>query len=203
VRSKERICRSALGVKAWQAEMPSVSAVRPGRCPGCGVASRPEGRNLVVHGDGTRERQVWGPADVGGPPTITTIRARRYECQRCGVCVLVVPGEILARRLYTAPAIGLALALWALLGRTAAFVRARICPFARVGVAAAGRWVTLRRWARDASRQRLFAVQRVSPDSFTLRQHAERSAALLQALGPGGLPVTESVFAGAAAHRPP
>jgi hypothetical protein len=30
----------------------------------------------------------------------------------------VVPGEVLRRRLYTAPAIGLALALWALLGLT-------------------------------------------------------------------------------------
>ncbi|HXX68371.1 MAG TPA: hypothetical protein VEK07_14370 [Polyangiaceae bacterium] len=93
MRSKERICRSALGVKVWQAEIPSVSAARPGRCPGCGAASRPEGGNLVVHGDGTRERQVWGPAAVDGPPTITTIRARRYECQRCGACMLVVPAE--------------------------------------------------------------------------------------------------------------
>lgn len=183
--------------------MPSVSAVRPGGCRVCGAASRPAGGNLVLHGDGTRERQVWGPAEADGPPTISTIRARRYECQRCGACMLVVPGEILRRRLYTAPAIGLALALWALLGRTAAFVRARISPFARVGAAAAGRWVTLRRWARDASRQRLFAVQRASPETFTLRQHAERAAALLQALGPAGLSVTESVFAGAAAHRPP
>jgi hypothetical protein len=183
--------------------MPSVSAVRPGRCPGCGVASRPEGGNLVLHGDGTRERQVWGPAAADGPPTVTTIRARRYECQRCGACALVVPGEILRRRLYTAPAIGLALALWALLGRTTAFVRARIRPFARVGFAAAGRWVTLGRWARDARAHRLFAVQRACPETFTLRQHAERVAAALQALGPSGLALTESVFAGAAAHRPP
>lgn len=203
MRSSERICRSALGVKAWLTEMPSVSAVRPGRCPGCGAASRPEGGNLVVHGDGTRERQVWGPAAAHGPPTITTIRARRYECQRCGACVLVVPREILKRRLYAAPAIGLALALWALLGLTQALVRVRVSPFAVVGAASANRWITLRRWARDASGHRLFAMRRASPATFTLRQHAERAAAMLQALAPAGLPVTESVFAGAAAHRPP
>jgi hypothetical protein len=57
MRSGERICRSSVGVKAWQTETPTVSAVRPAQCSGCGAASRPAGRNLVVHGDGTRERQ--------------------------------------------------------------------------------------------------------------------------------------------------
>jgi hypothetical protein len=36
-----------------------------------------------------------------------------------------VPAEVLRRRLYSAPAIGLAQAFWALLGQTAAPVRAR------------------------------------------------------------------------------
>ena len=57
---------------------------------------------------------------------MTTVRARRYECQRCGACMVVVPREILARRLYTACAIGLALAMWALLGATEAAVRSRV-----------------------------------------------------------------------------
>lgn len=203
VRSDDRVCRSALGVKAWLEEMPSVSAVRPACCAGCGAASRPAGKNLVVHGDGTRERQVWGPPSAQGTPTIRTVRGRRYECQRCGACMLVVPGEILKRRLYTAPAIGMALALWGLLGLTAALVRDRVSPFVVVGVATAGRWITLRRWAQAASRRRLFATSRASPETFTLRRHAERAAAMLRALAPAGLPVTESVFAGAAIHRPP
>lgn len=126
MRSKERICRSSLGVKAWQAEMPSVSVARPSQCHGCGAASRPTGLNLVIHGDGTRDRQVRGPETADGRPSSTIVRARRYECQRCGACMLVVPREILPRRLYTASAIGLALALWALLGATEAVVRARI-----------------------------------------------------------------------------
>jgi hypothetical protein len=132
-----------------------------------------------------------------------TVRARRYQCQRCGACIVVIPGEILPRRLYTAPAIGLALALWALLGRTAAQVRARVSPFAVVGVAAAGRWTTLRRWARDVARGRLFAGSRASPEKFTLRQHAERAAALLQGLVPSGMPMADAVVAGATAHRAP
>lgn len=202
MRSIERICRSSVGVKAWQTEMPTVSAVRPARCSGCGAATRPAGRKLVVHGDGTRERQMRGPESAEGPPRMTTVRARRYQCQRCGTCMLVVPGEVLRRRLYTAPAIGLALALWALLGLTADRVRARVSPFAIVGAAAAGRWITLRRWVRATIGGRLFRTWRAAPENFTLRKHAERAAAMLQALAPTDLPVADAVFAGAALHRP-
>lgn len=115
--------------------------------------------------------------------------------------MVVVPGEIVRRRLYTAPAIGLALALWALLGLTAARVRARISPFAVVGAATAGRWITLRRWARDGQAGQLFPSARAAPENFTLRQHAERAAALLLALAPTDLPVADAVFVGAALHR--
>ena len=79
-----RICRSSVGVKAWQTEIPTVSAVRPARCSCCGPASRPAGRNLVIHGDGTRERQMRGPESAEGPPRMMAVRARRYQCQRCG-----------------------------------------------------------------------------------------------------------------------
>ena len=201
MRSSERICRSWVGVKAWLRETPTVSAVRPARCSGCGAASCPAGGNLVVHGDGTRERQMWGPESADGPPRMTTVLARRYQCQRCGTCMLMVPGEVLRRRLYTAPAIGLALALWALLGVTVSGVRARVSPLRVLGAAAAGRWATLRRWARDTIDGRLFSTWRVAPDNFTLRNHAERAAAMLRALGPSALPVADAVFAGAARHR--
>ena len=136
---------------------------------------------------------MWGPEAAQGPPN---------QCQRCGTCMLVVPCEVLPRRRYTAPAIGLALALWALLGLTAARVRARVCPFAVIGPAAAGRWTTLRRWARETICGRLFATWRAPPENFTLRKHAERAAAMLQALAPTDLAVADAVFAGAALHRP-
>ena len=134
---------------------------------------------------------------------MTTVRARRYQCQSCGVCMLVVPREIMPRRLYTACAIGLALAMWALLGATESAVRTRISPFAVVGATAFGSWITLRRWAAAAACGRLFATSRASPKDFTLRQHAERAAAALGALAPAGLTATDAAFAGAAVHRPP
>ena len=203
VRSHDKICRSSLGVKAWQAEMPSVSMARPPRCRGCGAAARPSGGNLVVHGDGTRERQVRGPATADSAPTMTSVLGRRYECQRCGACMLVVPREILPRRLYTACAIGLALAMWALLGATETVVRTRVSPFTVVGAAACGGWTTLRRWAADTAHGRLFGTSRASPADFTLRQHAERAAAALGALAPAGLRGVHAAFAGGALHRPP
>ena len=192
-----------MGVKDWQAEMPSVSAVRPAQCLGCGAASRPVGEVLAVHGDGTRERQVRGPGTAEGPPTMTSVRARRYECQCCGACMLVVPRETLPRRLYTACAIGMALAMWALLGATEAAVRTRISPLAIVGAAAGASWVTLRRWATDAACGRLFATSRASPASFTLRDHAARAATALRAVAPPGLTACGGAFAGGALHRPP
>jgi len=203
VRSHVKICRSSLGVKAWQDELPSVSLARPSRCRGCGAAARPAGGNLVVHGEGTRERQVRGPVTPDGAPTMTSVLGRRYECQRCGACMLVVPRELLPRRLYTACAIGLALAMWALLGATESVVRKRISPFTVVGATACGGWATLRRWAADTARGRLFGTSRASPAEFTLRQHAERAAAALVALAPTGLCGADAAFAGGALHRPP
>jgi hypothetical protein len=180
--------------------MPSTSEARPTRCSGCGASSRPPGANLVVHGDGTRERQVRGPASAHGEPQLGTVRVRRFECQRCGACMVVVPRELLPRRLYTASAIGLALALWSLMGSTEAATRKRVSPFAIVGAAAASRWMTLRRWATDAGAGRLFAISRAPPPDFLRRQHAERAAAALVALAPAGLPLEQAAFAGGALH---
>jgi hypothetical protein len=146
---------------------------------------------------------VWGPGEADGTPALTTIRARRYECQLCGACMIVVPSEILPGRLYSGPAIALALALWALFGLASAAVRTRISPFSVVGAAAVNRWITLRRWATDAREGRLFWGSRAAPKDFTLRQHAERTAASLRALAPAGLELADAVFAGGALHRPP
>jgi ferredoxin len=181
--------------------MPSTSEARPPRCLGCGAAGRPLGGKLVVHGDGTRERQVRGPATATGRPEVITVHARRFECQRCGACMLVVPKEILPRRLYTASAIALALAVWALLGASEASSRARVSPFAIVGDAAYDRWITLRRWAADAGSQRLFATSRAAPPTYSRRQHAERASAALVALAPPGLSIEQAAFAGGALHR--
>jgi ferredoxin len=157
----------------------------------------------VVHGDGTRERQVWGPSTAEGTPVLSTIRARRYECQQCGACMVVVPSDVVPGRLYSGPAIALALALWAVIGMTAAAVRARVSPFPIVGATAAAGWITLRRWAFDVRRRKLFATSRAAPPDFTARKHAERAASAVRALAPAGLVLADGVFAGGALHRPP
>jgi hypothetical protein len=134
---------------------------------------------------------------------MTSVRARRYECQRCGACMLVVPRELLARRLYTASAIGLALALWALLGATEAAVRTRLSPAAFVGTTAHGTWVTLRRWAAATAEGLLFATatSRAPPSTrLSRRQQAERTAAALVALAPPGSSLEVAAFAGGALH---
>jgi hypothetical protein len=141
-----------------------------------------------------------GPASAEGKPELGIVRVRRFECQRCGACMVVVPREFLPRRLYTASAIGLALALWSLIGATEAATRTRVSPFAIVGPAATTRWMTLRRWASDAGAGRLFATSRAPPPGFVRRQHAERAAAALVALAPAGLPLEQAAFAGGALH---
>jgi ferredoxin len=118
--------------------MPSTTEARPPRCLGCGAASRPHGANLVVHGDGTRDRQVRGPPSATAAPALGIVRVRRFECQQCGACMVVVPRELLPRRLYTACAIGLALAVWALMRATEAETRARVSPLAIVGAIRGG-----------------------------------------------------------------
>ena len=97
----------------------------------------------------------------------------------------------------------LALALWALLGMAAAAVRARISPFSIVGATTAGRWITLRRWARDAGRGRLFATLRAAPADFSARKHAERAASAVRALAPSSAALDVAAFIGGALHRPP
>ena len=67
---------------------------------------------------------------------LVTIVARRYRCVPCGAVVIVVPREVRGRRVYSASAIGFALALWALLGVTAAQVRRQVCPATILGNAA-------------------------------------------------------------------
>jgi ferredoxin len=207
VQSEDHICRSLIKVKDWLHQMPSVADARPAQCMGCGAASRPAGKNLVVHGDGTRERQLRGPMTPDGVPELISVVGRRYECQSCGACMLVVPSEVLARRQYCASAIGLALAKWSS-GATEAAVRLCVSPLKVVGNAAVAKWVTLRRWAEAAAgglKARLFcgASSRQAPEGFTLRQHAERTAAALATLAPPGLGALHSAFVGGGLHRPP
>lgn len=180
-RSGASVVRSAIDIKRWLQSPPSVEAARPARCPACRAASGRVGAPIALHGHGTREREVRGPLELGGPPVSRVVTARRYRCVPCGAVAIVVPCELRGRRVYSASAIAFALALWGLVRATAAEVRRRVSPAARVGDTAAAGWVTLRRWARDVSRRRLFPSVPDPGSSASLREVAARAATVLAA----------------------
>lgn len=109
---------------------------RPAHCPGCGAASRPLGRGLVLHGHGLRARTTF--ARGVHRAEITEVLARRYVCCACGAVVLVVPAEVARRHLYTLCVIAGALAAWSHGVLPARAVRAEYGAFPIMGAAARG-----------------------------------------------------------------
>lgn len=202
--STSGIVRIDIGVKAWQQRPPTVEAARPSQCPSCKVASRPPGGALAIHGHGVRERQVRGPAEPQGQSVTDGILGRRYRCQHCGAVIMVVPSEVMPRRLYRASAIALALALFGALRETPSAVRSAINPWPIVGVAATG-WVTLRRWVDDVRARKLWCrCIRPCPADWSRRRVAERAATTIAAYAPPsatGMPIAMAAFAGAARAR--
>ena len=180
--------------------MPSPEDVRPKQCPACGVASRPAGAGLRLHGHGLRERWILGPASAEGSPEERTASCRRYVCVICTAVMLVVPRAILPRRRYSASAIALALALYGIERAAPAQVRRRVSPFEVIGYRAISGWVTLGRWAKAVRAGALFAEVRACPASFTPRQVAERAATTLGSRAPPPMdaPLTVRAFHGAA-----
>ena len=159
------------------------------------------GRPLQLHGHGTRERQVCGPAEPTAPATMVGIQARRYLCVVCAAVLLVVPREMLAGRRYSASAIGFALALWGLVLATAAEVRRRVSPQTLLGFAGIRTWVTLRRWARAVREGSLFPDAPRLAGSATLRQVAASAASACAASADPmtrHLPLEHRAFFGAA-----
>lgn len=203
-RSNRTIVRSAIDVKTWLARVPSVDEVRPGQCPRCAVASRPVGRGLQIWGHGLRDRQSRGPLEPLGDPVEVTLRVRRYLCRLCQTVIVVVPLGVIAGRLFPAAAIGLALTLFGVEGLPLREVRRRVSPWQFVGATAHGSWLAVRRWVRAIRQGRLFVCVRHSPESFTMRQVAERAATTLAALAPPSLAhaaIAQRVFAGAVRAR--
>jgi hypothetical protein len=200
-RSAGSVIQSDLDIKRWQQRRPTVAEARPARCPGCSAPSCPVGGTIQLHGHGTRERLVVGPPEPDAAPDLVTVVGRRYRCLPCGAVVLVVPREVRGRRAYSAAAIGFALALWGLALATAAEVRRRVCPAKVVGAAAAVGWATLRRWARDVARRRLFpSTPDPAPGASLRRIAASAAAALAASADPTtrALPLAHRAFLGAA-----
>lgn len=176
-----------------------MDAVRPGRCPACAAPGRPGGGPLGLHGHGLRERHQWGPVELGAVPALIGILVRRYQCQLCGAVVMVVPRGIVRRRLYSASAMALALALYGVAGFAPTEVRRRVSPLRIVGTTAAAGWASLRRWSRAVRAGQLFPMVRALPADATLREVAARAATTLAAHAPGagGTPPESAAFTGA------
>ena len=122
-----------------------------------------------------------GPGSPTAHAETVVVPVRRYRCLPCGAVLVVVPREVRARRLYSAAAIGLALALWGLGHAAASEVRRRISPTTILGDAAVTGWVTLRRWARAVAQRRLFAATPLPAPGATLRRVAASAASALAA----------------------
>jgi hypothetical protein len=185
-----QIVHNARDVKSWLARPPSVEEARPGRCPACGCASRPNGGALGLHGHGLRDRQQRGPLTADGAPTTAVVACRRYRCARCGAIAVVVPRGVAPRRQYSQAAISMALAMWGLLAMPAEAVRARVCAWRVRGPGATG-WATLRRWAQAAR----------TADGTSLRAVAGRVAQVAVGRAPPGdrgAPLWAQAFAGGA-----
>jgi hypothetical protein len=193
-----------MSVKSWLFAMPSVAAVRPACCPVCKAASTPLGGRIVVQGHGKRQRQAWGPASPHAPPEIQVLMVRRYHCIACDAVTTVAPSETLTKRLYTAPAVGWALALFGLLLMTPRAVRELVSPLRIWGTTSSARWQTLLRWAGAAAAGRLLPTVRALPPEWPPRTVAARVAATLSACtlpSPEPPPLDVQAFHGAALAR--
>ena len=174
--------------------------VRPKRCPSCKRASHPLGGKITLHGHGPRERQLRGPAAPDEAPALCGLLVRRYRCTNCKALCTVAPRELLTQRLYSASAIGWALALFGVLRLAAAVVRERVSPWAIWG-ASARRWPTLLRWIEAIRSRRLLRCVRPAPLCWTARRLAERAATTIAAMALPALeppPIDVQAFHGAA-----
>ncbi len=177
-RSGKGIVVADVGVKGWFALTPDVDAVRPARCPWCDAASRPVGERLGLHGHGIVERQLWGPTEIDGAPQTLVLKVRRYLCTMCGQACCVVPRGVIRCLYYSALAIGLGLALWAVEGRSSLSVHGCVSPLSIVGNEARRGWRSLARWTRAIVDGRLLGVGPLSV-SGTPRPQASAVATAL------------------------
>jgi hypothetical protein len=113
----------------------------------------------------------------------------------------VGPLGLVAQRLFSVAALGLALCLWGCLGQPAAQVRAQVNPLLCVGDDAVRGWRQLGRWAQALKEGRLLAGLMPGAPPAGGRAVAQRAAAALAARCPAGLcgdPLPNQVFAGGA-----
>jgi hypothetical protein len=179
-RSHHFVVHSTFDVNFWATKLPTVEAARPARCPRCKVASQRPGMRLGLVGHGLRDRQVRGPRAPSGPPCTVTVAVRRFLCVECAAVVTVAPRGVARRRHFGAAAIGVALFLFGVLGRTAGRVRDMISDWD----SADSRWRTLVRWIDAAGARRLFEDVRGDFAGLGRRRIAAAIARSVQASAP-------------------
>ena len=194
-RSPLAFVQTDIDVKSWMMVLPSVDAVRPGRCPLCGAASRPVRGRLVLHGHGLRLRFLRGPLVAEGVPEELEIALRRYRCQICEAVVAVGPAGIISGRLYSAMAIALAFVLYGAHCASHAEVRRRVSPW-RPSRRDPTRsmWITLLRWVEARQRGTLFPRLLQAPPGWRRRAVAERTALVLASAVASTPDLSERVF---------
>ncbi|MGC4091064.1 MAG: hypothetical protein QM756_45755 [Polyangiaceae bacterium] len=107
----------------------------------------------------------------------------------------MLPRGLMARRHYSASAIGLSLCLYGVHRLSLAETRRRVCT-SRFGFDLE-RWTTLPTWLAAIEQGRLFAQVRPSPAAFSTRERAERAAATLSSFALSAGTFDEQVFEGA------
>lgn len=142
------------------------------------------GGRLGLHGHGVRSRQLRGPDAPGSAPRLLEVGVRRYRCVGCRATCTVAPRETLTRRLFSAPAIAWALALYGLVLLPTWRIREAVSPWTYVGASAHRRWPAPGRWASAVQRGDVFGCVRPCPEGWGARQVAARAAATLAAHAP-------------------
>lgn len=191
-RSNHVVVDSFVDVKSWAEHTPDVDAVRPARCPRCGVAGCPVGGRLGMVGHGLRSRQVRGPLTAEARSAVHTLRVRRYRCRPCEATVTVLPRGVVRARHFSATAIALACAMYALAGASLRATRKRVSPWASTEPG----WPAMGRWLDAIARGSILAV-RSWPSGWTRRLQAERVAQAVLAAVAGQGPWAVRAFAGA------
>lgn len=173
------------------AQLPSVAALRPPRCPHCGQPAHEPGKCLQIVGHGTYRRQV-----LGHPRRVSQaiVHVRRYLCRGCRRTIGILSHWLHPRRWYSADVILEALRLLVVEKRPEAEIRRRFCD----GIS--GSWRTLWRWRREIL-DRLWgwlAKRLGSRGAAETRKEAHRRLVRLLAEGGELQPVAEEAGARAA-----
>ena len=126
---------------------------------------------------------------------------RRYLCRCCQASMTVGPLGLVAHRLFSIAALGLALCLWGCQGKPAGQVRVQVDPLSHTGDDPMRGWRQLGRWALALREGRLLGGLLPGALPAAVRAVAQRAAAALAARCPAwmcGESLPNQVFAGGA-----